>query len=258
MELGQALAESCDTYFYQVGQRFYDLPSSRGHDAAALGVALRVRLATPASTSAPRTPGLVPTPDWRCRHFGGPPCAGYVDRIWKPGYEVQLAIGQGDLEVTPMQMARFYAMIANGGQMVTPHIAQDVEPPTGDPGQPDVLRVLATQQATPSGVDPAALQAVQQGLWLGDALASTAPRTACSASSRSRSPGKTGTAEKDVRLPGYPNAGEAEPVLVVRVRPHRQPVDRRLRGDRERRPRRHGGGPGGAARCSRRTSRSTA
>ena len=81
----------------------------------------------------PENAGLVPTPDWRCRHFGGPPCAGYIDRIWKPGYEVQLAIGQGDLEVTPIQMARFYAMIANGGQMVTPHMAQDVEHVDGRP-----------------------------------------------------------------------------------------------------------------------------
>ena len=59
----------------------------------------------------------MPTPDWRCAAYGGQPqpCTGYIDRIWKPGYEVQLAIGQGDLEVTPIQMARFYAMIANGG-----------------------------------------------------------------------------------------------------------------------------------------------
>jgi penicillin-binding protein 2 len=203
MELGQALAESCDTYFYRVGQRFYDLPSSRG---ATLQLwASRFGFGSDTGIDlGPENAGLVPTPDWRCRHFGGPPCAGYIDRIWKPGYEVQLAIGQGDLEVTPIQMARFYAMIANGGQMVTPHIAEDVETPTGDAGAPNVLRVLATQQPTPSGVDPAALQAVQQGLWLG-----THSVYGTSYGVFGQFPvsiaGKTGTAEKDVQLPGYPN-----------------------------------------------------
>ncbi len=130
MELGQALAQSCDTYFYRVGQRFFDLPSSRGAtlqlwaDRFGFGAKTGIDVG-------PENAGLVPTPDWRCRHFGGPPCAGYVDRVWKPGYEVQLAIGQGDLEVTPIQMARFYAMIANGGQMVTPHISRGRRDPDG-------------------------------------------------------------------------------------------------------------------------------
>ena len=203
MELGQALAESCDTYFYRVGQRFYDLPSSRGATLQLWASRFGFGSATGIDLG-PENTGLVPTPDWRCRHFGGPPCAGYIDRIWKPGYEVQLAIGQGDLEVTPIQMARFYAMIANGGQMVTPHIAEDVESPTDAAGQPNVLRMLATQQPTPSGVDPAALQAVQQGLWLG-----THSVYGTSYGVFGQFPisiaGKTGTAEKDVQLPGYPN-----------------------------------------------------
>ena len=193
----------------------------------------------------PENSGLVPTPDWRCKAFGGPPCRGYVDRIWKPGYEVQLAIGQGDLEVTPIQMARFYAMIANGGQMVTPHIAQDVEQPSGDSGTPQVLRELATQQTTPSGVDPTYLQAVQEGLYAG-----THSIYGTSYGVFGQFPvaiaGKTGTAEKDVNAARLPEPGEAEPVLVVRVRAVRQPVDRRLRRDRERRPRRHRRRAGGA------------
>ena len=43
-----------------------------------------------------------------------------IDRLWKPGDSIQLAIGQKDLTVTPLQMARFYALIANGGKLVTP------------------------------------------------------------------------------------------------------------------------------------------
>jgi len=203
MELTQALAESCDTYFYRVGARFYSLASNRGPTLQLWAE----RFGFGADTGidiGPENPGLVPTPDWRCRHFGGPPCRGYVDRIWKPGYEVQLAIGQGDLEVTPLQMARFYAMIANGGQLVTPHIAQDVEKPTSDTSSPTVLRELATQQATPSGVDPTYLEAVREGLYAG-----THSVNGTSYGVFGQFPvaiaGKTGTAEKDVTVPGYPN-----------------------------------------------------
>jgi penicillin-binding protein 2 len=205
MELTQALAESCDTYFYRVGAEFYDLSSSRGPTLQ--NWASRFGFGTDTGIDiGPENPGLVPTPDWRCRHFGGPPCRGYIDRIWKPGYEIQLAIGQGDLEVTPIQMARFYAMIANGGQMVTPHLAQDVELPSGDSSQPaQVLRELATQVSTASGVDPTALQAVREGLYAGT---HSVAGTSYGVFGQFPIPiaGKTGTAEKDTTLPGYPHA----------------------------------------------------
>ncbi len=199
MELTQALAESCDTYFYRVGEKFYSLSSSRGPTlqlwASRFGFGSKTGI-----DIGPENPGLVPTPDWRRKTF-----TAAIDRIWKPGYEVQLAIGQGDLEVTPIQMARFYAMIANGGQMVTPHIAQDVEEPSGDSGQPpQVLRELATQQSTPSGVDPAALSAVQEGLYAGTHSVYGTSYGVFGQFPVSIS-GKTGTAEKEVQLPGYPN-----------------------------------------------------
>ena len=73
----------------------------------------------------------MPTPEWRARGTPASPRLRQIDRIWKPGYSIQLAIGQGDLTVTPLQMARFYAMIANGGKLVTPHLAEDVEQSTG-------------------------------------------------------------------------------------------------------------------------------
>ena len=111
-------------------------------DAPALGAAVRVRRPDRRSTSAPRTPGSS-----RRRTGGRRRSRREIDRIWKPGYEVQLAIGQGDLEVTPIQMARFYAMIANGGQMVTPHIAQDVE----QTGERHVVAAGAARARDPAG-----------------------------------------------------------------------------------------------------------
>jgi penicillin-binding protein 2 len=203
IELPTAIAESCDTYFYQVGYDFYALPPSRGHALQLWASRFGFGDKTGIDVS-PEAAGLVPTPEWRCVHFGGPPCRGYVDRIWKPGYSVQLAIGQGDLTVTPLQMARFYSLIANGGQLVTPHIVDDVEQPTNDPRMPTILRRFAAQPPTPSGVDPTALRAVQQGLF-----EATHANYGTSSGVFGAFPvsiaGKTGTAEKLVTLPGYPH-----------------------------------------------------
>jgi penicillin-binding protein 2 len=197
--LPTALAESCDTYFYRVGYAFYGLPANRGHPlqqwASRFGFGDKTGIDV-----GPEAKGLVPTPEWRRQTF-----THLIDQIWKPGYSVQLAIGQGDLTVTPIQMARFYAMIANGGRLVTPHVGEDVEQPTNDPRAPTVLRRFAAQPPAPSGVDPAALRAVQAGLYEG-----THSPIGTSSGVFGNFPvsisGKTGTAEKLVTLPGYPHA----------------------------------------------------
>jgi penicillin-binding protein 2 len=203
MTLEQAIAESCDTFFYQVGERFYQLPADAGHPLQAW--ANRFGLGEPTGIDiGGSVNGLMPTPEWRCKAFGGPPCAGYVDRIWKPGYSIQLAIGQGDLLVTPLQMTRFYAMIANGGKLVTPHVAEDVEE-LGASGAPaKVLRTFGQSSPQPTGVDPGALQVVQAGL--NDATHATyGTGYGVFGQFPIDIAGKTGSAEKVVSVPGYPN-----------------------------------------------------
>jgi penicillin-binding protein 2 len=142
----------------------------------------------------------VPTPEWREQQFAGKQY-GELDRTWKPGYSIQMAIGQGDLTVTPLQMARFYAMIANGGELVTPHIVEDVEQPTGDPKTPQVLRRFTAPPPTQTGVDKTALSIVRQGLF-----EATHSPVGTSSGVFGTFPvsisGKTGTAEKLVTLPG--------------------------------------------------------
>ena len=163
MDLRTALAESCDTFFYQLGDDFYRLPPNRGHPLQGWANTFGLGKYTGIDIGG-ETEGLIPTPEWRCKHFGGPPCQGYVDRIWKPGYSIQLAIGQGDVLVTPLQMARFYALVANGGKLVTPHLAEDVEQ-SGSDGQPlRVLRRFGAQPPQPVNVDPTALNYVRLGL----------------------------------------------------------------------------------------------
>ena len=205
INLTTALAESCDTYFYQLGYKFYLLPPSAGHPLQ--NWASRFGFGQPTGIDLQgEYAGLVPTPEWRRQHFAGKPYTA-IDRVWKPGYSVQLAIGQGDLLVTPLQMARFYALIANGGKLVTPYLVKDVEQPTGDPRAPRVLESLGGQPPTPSGVDPAALKIVQEGLF-----AATHSPIGTSYGVFGNFPvpiaGKTGTAQKLFKLPGYPNGVE--------------------------------------------------
>jgi penicillin-binding protein 2 len=204
VDLRTALAMSCDTYFYRLGDDFFKLPSYRGH--LLQGWANRLGLGeTTGLDIGGEISGLIPTPEWRCKTFGGPPCAGYVDRIWKPGYSIQLAIGQGDVLVTPLQMARFYALIANGGKLVTPHLAEDVEQ-SGSTGQPlRVLRRFGAQSPQPVNVDPAALQYVQLGLEEAT-HASIGTSSGVFGNFKVDIAGKTGSAEKFVHVKGLPNA----------------------------------------------------
>jgi penicillin-binding protein 2 len=202
VDLATALAMSCDTYFYDLGKRFYLLPPDRGHPLQ--GWANRFGLGQKTLIDVgPEVSGLIPTPEWRCKEYGGPPCTGYVDRIWKPGYSIQMSIGQGQILTTPLQMTRFYAMIANGGELVTPHIADDVEI-AGSKNQPTrVLRRFGAQSPQPTGIDPTALRYVQQGLY-----EATHSSVGTSSGVFGAFPidiaGKTGSAEKNVTLPGFP------------------------------------------------------
>ena len=133
MDLPTAIEASCDTYFYQLGYDFFKLPPDRGHPLQAW--AARFGIGKPTGIDIPgEATGLLPTPEWRKRTFTRKtdPRCWQVDRLWKPGDSIQLAIGQKDLQLTPLQLARVYALIANGGKLVTPHVAGDVEQTTND------------------------------------------------------------------------------------------------------------------------------
>jgi penicillin-binding protein 2 len=197
MTLPEALAESCDTYFYEIGNRFYD-----GGSESRIRMqqwARRFGFGAPTGLDiGGEADGLVPTPEWRRKTFESD-----WDRAWNPGDSIQLAIGQKDLLVTPLQMAAFYAMVANGGQVVTPYLVSDVEQP-GAKGSPRVvLRRFAPTPPRSAGVDPEALAAVRDGLF---AATHSANGTSAGVFRSYAVPisGKTGTAEKVVPLPGYP------------------------------------------------------
>jgi len=197
MTLPEALAESCDTYFDEIGDRFYQRgPDGRMREqqwASRFGFGKPTGLDIGGEAS-----GLVPTPAWRKATFHTD-----WDRAWNPGDSIQLAIGQKDVLVTPLQLAVFYSMLANGGNVVTPYLVSDVEQPGGKGSPRVVLRRFAPTPPRPSGVDPAALAAVRDGLYLGTHSAAGTSSGVFGSYSVPIS-GKTGTAEKVVPLPGYP------------------------------------------------------
>jgi penicillin-binding protein 2 len=199
MDLPTALAYSCDTYFYRIGNTFFQLPTDRGQPLQKWARAFGFGHAS-AIDAGPDVAGIVPTIAYKHRRFakssGDPNWR--IDRLWKPGDSINLAIGQGDLLVTPLQMTRFYAAIANGGKLVTPHVLLNVENPNG-------TIVPTTPPAAPRpvpGLDPKYLKVVKQGL-----LEGTQDSFGTSYGVFGNFPypvaGKTGTAQKTVTLPGF-------------------------------------------------------
>lgn len=114
MTLPTALAESCDTWFYRLGDRIYTAhPAQQG--ASIQQWARKLGLGRPTGIDViGESSGLLPTPAWFRKTQHQP---------WYEGQTINLAIGQGMLQVSPLQLAVAYSALANGGTVVTPHVA---------------------------------------------------------------------------------------------------------------------------------------
>jgi len=116
VNLHNAIVESCDVYFYEVGRRL-------GADRMAKWAAL-FGLGKPSGVALPQElPGLVPTNSWKTRTYGEP---------IKDGETVSIGIGQGFLLATPLQMAVMVAAFANGGKIMRPAIVKQIRSRDGD------------------------------------------------------------------------------------------------------------------------------
>jgi len=121
-----ALQKSCDVYFYQIGLRL-GLPRLE-QTARGFGLGNRTGVDLPQERK-----GLVPSPAYYDRHRG-------VGR-WGPGLMLNLAIGQGELLVTPLQLAVMMAEVTQDGRPLRPHVVEQVRgvreyrtPPPLQPG----------------------------------------------------------------------------------------------------------------------------
>jgi penicillin-binding protein 2 len=123
LALPRALQVSSDVFFYRVGL----MADQKGGNliqkwARRLGLGNQTGIDLPGEVE-----GLVPSPAWRNRLFR----KNLTDRPWTPGDNINLAVGQGDLQANPLQLAVAYSTIANGGRVVTPHVGLRVEDTQG-------------------------------------------------------------------------------------------------------------------------------
>jgi penicillin-binding protein 2 len=183
LALRQALTVSSDVFFYKLGLE------ANGHGdglliqkwAHRLGLGRRTGIDLPGET-----PGLVPSPKWRNRLYK----KHLTDRPWTPGDNINLSVGQGDLQADPLQMAVAYATIANGGRVLAPRLGLRIEDSSGR-----VQQQLESPAARKLNINPEFRQAILEGLRGG---ASAAGGTSAKVFNGFPIPvaGKTGTAEK--------------------------------------------------------------
>ncbi len=137
VDLRRAITVSCDIYFYTLGKMLgIDKIDYFAHH---MGLGKRTGIDLPAEE-----PGLVPTPAWVERMFKHP---------WWPGETISVAIGQGPVEVTPLQLAYALGSIASGGRFARPHLAfpSELEALGLDP-PPEVTRDFPLHPGTVSAV----------------------------------------------------------------------------------------------------------
>lgn len=112
------IEESCDTVFYEIGYEFYKRKREELQSfARSFGLGSKLGIDLPGELR-----GRVPDAAWKKEYNRDYP----EWQTWLPGDTVNLAIGQGDMLVTPLQMAAVYAGIANGGTVMRPHVLKEV------------------------------------------------------------------------------------------------------------------------------------
>lgn len=109
VDLHRAMAQSCNVFFYQAGLRIGGAAIAKYASAFGFGRPTGVDLQS-------EKPGLLPQPRIRRGR-----------QVWQAGETVNMSIGQGALLVTPIQVARFMAAVANGGVLWKPRLVQRVE-----------------------------------------------------------------------------------------------------------------------------------
>jgi penicillin-binding protein 2 len=140
----KALAESCDVFFYQVGQKLGIDRLSMYAIASGLGSPTGIDLDHESA-------GLIPTAEWKKRRIG-------VD--WQGGETLSVAIGQGYDLATPLQMLDFIAAVANGGKIYKPLILKSVYSSEGS-----VILESKKQLVGKLPVSKQTLQIIKEGLW---------------------------------------------------------------------------------------------
>jgi penicillin-binding protein 2 len=191
----QALAQSSDIFFYEIMGGFTTFEHALGVDELTAFYS-KFGLGQPTGIDLPsEASGRVPTPAWK-KAFSGLP--------WYTGDTYNIAVGQGDILVSPLQMAMAISAVGNGGTLYQPHLVSEITNSSGA-----VVTKIQPKVVRSGFISPANLAIVKQGM----ELAVTEPQGTACCFIRVQVPvsvaAKTGTAETVTHDTGA--GGQSEP-----------------------------------------------
>ncbi len=159
MTLEDGIIYSCDPVFYDIGHDFFydkDNPEGLQEMFRRWGLGSTTGVDLPSEQA-----GRVPDAAWKKEYFSD---YSDEDRTWNPGDMSNIVIGQGDLLVTPLQMACAYMGIANGGKEYTPHVFLSALARDGEGGDSYRYNETGSKERLTAEVDSAYLDLVHSGL----------------------------------------------------------------------------------------------
>lgn len=148
VDIIKAIEQSCDVFFYQVGEKAGVDVLAEYAKGCGLGRKTGIVLDNERS-------GLVPTADWKEKRFGVP---------WQGGESLSIAIGQGYNLVTPLQMATLASAVGNGGILYRPRVLKrvmDAEDRVLEKGEPEINGGIPAGRKTMELLKQGLLQVVQ-------------------------------------------------------------------------------------------------
>jgi penicillin-binding protein 2 len=214
VDLSRALQVSSDVYFYKLGMSAFNIPGVPG-DRIIQRYARRLGFGKPTGIDLPgEDSGVVPDRKWReernkaeveCRKdkniplsvnvfVAGASGCGIADgRDYNLGDTVNLSVGQGDLQATPLQLAVSYAAIANKGKVVVPHLGLEIERANGE-----LVQRIERDPERRIKIDEADREAVASGLHRSTSEAGGTSADVFAGWPQDQLPvfGKTGTAQR--------------------------------------------------------------
>jgi penicillin-binding protein 2 len=160
VDLRKSLTVSSDFYYYNLGARFWIEQDALGGPETFAD--LLERWGFYADTGVDLTgeqEGRIPSPKWLTAYCEHVQCSADAAN-WRTGKSVNMAIGQGEVLVTPLQLASAYATLGNGGTRWVPHVAKEIR----DGSTGEVKRVIEPLKAGTVEMTPAWRQALIDGL----------------------------------------------------------------------------------------------
>jgi len=191
----RAIAESCDVFFYKVGEEI-------GVDNLALYARMGGLGARTGISLDNEGKGLIPTSEWKKKRIG---------ESWQKGETLNVSIGQGFNLTTPLQMLVLTSAIANNGTLYQPQVVKRME--TADGSEVKNIEPVVTGSLT---INPTTMDIVKRGLW---EAVNTKKGTARGIKLKQYSiSGKTGTAQ--LVSSKEPQPGEKEAEIADQYKPH--------------------------------------